>query len=263
MLKYKGNLKDFPYFFMTRIVILAAGNGTRMNASLPKVLVPLKGRPMIQYLLDSIKLSGLDPRPLIIVSPNNEALIRRELSEYDLDYVLQDKQLGTGHAVSCARDFLGGEAKNVLVLYGDHPFFTAASLKKISSLEPAPLAILTTQLPDFNDWRHNFYHWGRIIRAADNQIVKIVEFKDASDEEKLISEVNPAVMCFNRDWLLKHLPTLQNNNRSGEYYLTDLVQIAFDEGRLVASIGVAPYEAMGINSLTELKISENLVDTGL
>lgn len=244
---------------MTRVVILAAGNGTRMNAGLPKVLVPLQGRPMVKYLLDSIFDSGLDARPLIIVSPTNETIIRRELAEYDLEYVLQDRQLGTGHAVACVKKFLDPKTEKVLVLYGDHPFFTSESLRKIAALEPNPLAMLTVGLPDFESWRHNFYHWGRIVRNDAGEIVEIVEFKDAGEQEKAITEVNPALMCFNRQWLFHNLPALENNNKSGEYYLTDLVKIAFDEKRQIVSVAVEAHEAMGINSLEELKIAEDLL----
>ena len=244
---------------MTRIIILAAGNGTRMNSHLPKVLVPLQGRPMIKYLLDSIASASIDPRPLVVVSPANEEIIRRELADQSVDFVRQEQQLGTGNAVACAKDSLSSEISRVLVLYGDHPFFKTASLVKIAASEPQPLAMMTTELPDFDDWRQNFYHWGRIIRDQSGQIVRIVEFRDASEEERTVTEVNPAVMCFDKDWLLQHLPSLDNRNNSREYYLTDLVKIAFSEKRTISSISVEPHEAMGINSLEELKIAEELL----
>lgn len=241
---------------MTRVIILAAGNGTRMNSDLPKVLVPLNGRPMISYLLESIKLAGIDPRPIVIVSPANAEIVKSSLVGEEVEFVVQEQQLGTGNAVLCAMEILSPETSRVLVMYGDHPFFKTSSIKKIAASDPQPLAMMTTELPDFDDWRHNFYHWGRIIRDDNKQIVQIVEFKDGTEEERMVTEVNPAVMCFNRDWLAKHLPLLDNKNKSGEYYLTDLVKTAFSENRAITSISVEPHEAMGINSQDELKIAE-------
>lgn len=244
---------------MTRIIILAAGKGTRMNSGLPKVLVPLKNRPLIKYLMDSVATSGVDAKPLIVVSPDNKDIINQELADYDLDYVIQDKQLGTGHAVACGRDYLGKSINNIIVLYGDHPFLTSESIKKIAAINPEALTMMLTTLPDFTGWYQNFYHWGRIIRGAGGQVEKIVEFKDAREEEKLITEVNPAFMCFNKDWLLKNIDQLKNNNKQSEYYLTDMVKIAFKQGHKIGTINVEPQEAMGINSVEELKIAESLL----
>ena len=244
---------------MTRIIILAAGKGTRMNSELPKVLVSLKGRPMIKYLMDSVAAAGIDSRPLIIVSPENKEIISQELADYNLEYIIQEQQLGTGHAVACARPYLDSTTTNVLVLYGDHPFLKTESIKKFSLSAPSALAIMPTTLPDFDDWRQNFYHWGRIIRSADGTVEKIVEFKDATDEEKLVTEVNPGFMCFNRSWLLANLDSLHNDNKPQEYYLTDLVKIAFESGLSVDSLAIEPHEAMGVNSQAELQIAESLL----
>jgi len=244
---------------MTRIIVLAAGQGTRMNSKLPKVLVALKNRSMITYLMDSILLSGVDLQPIVVVSPDNQEIISQKLKDYKIDYAVQKRQLGTGHAVACTQNLLGNNIKNVLVLYGDHPFFKSNSLKKIAGYYPESLMMLTTKLPNFTGWYHNFYHWGRIIRGKSRNIEKIVEFKDASEKEKLITEVNPAVMCFNRECLLKNLSQLNNSNNQKEYYLTALVKIAFNEGLSINSLLVDPAEALGVNSLEELKIAETLL----
>lgn len=230
-----------------------------MNSDLPKVLVPLHGRPMIRYLLDSVAASGIEGRPLIVVSPANEDKIKEALADVAVDFIRQENQLGTGNAVASAMAAISPETSRILVLYGDHPFFHPESLAKIAASNPQPLVMMTTQLSDFEAWRHNFYHWGRIIRDAAGQIIKIVEFKDASEEERAVTEVNPAVMCFDKEWLAQHLSRLDNNNKSGEYYLTDMVKIAFSEDRPVGSIAVEPHEAMGINSLEELKIAEEII----
>jgi bifunctional UDP-N-acetylglucosamine pyrophosphorylase/glucosamine-1-phosphate N-acetyltransferase len=243
---------------MTRIIILAAGKGARMDSELPKVLVPLKNRPMIKYLMDSVVASQVDPRPLIVVSPDNREIINQTLSEYDLEYVIQDKQFGTGHAVNCAQEYLGA-ADSVVVLYGDHPFLKSESIRKFAALKQAALTIMPTILPDFTGWHQNFYHWGRIIRGANGRVEKIIEFKDATDQEKLVTEVNPGFMCFNKAWLLENIAKLKDDNKQKEYYLTDLVKIAFEAGQPVGTIAIGPAEAMGINSLAELEIASSLL----
>lgn len=243
---------------MNQIIILAAGKGTRMNSDLPKALVPLKGRPMIAYLLDSVVAAAIDPEPIVIVSPDNQEIISKALGNYRLRYVIQDKQLGTGHAVACAKEAIRPETENVIVLYCDHPFVTAQSLRRFSTLKTAALTIMPTKLPDYEGWHRNFYHWGRIVRNASG-VEKIVEYKDASESEKEILEVNPGFMCFNNGWLWPHIQLLTNENQQHEYYLTSLVEIAFSKGFPVDTVNVEPQEAMGINSQEELAIAESLL----
>lgn len=230
-----------------------------MNSELPKVLVPLKNQPMIKYLMDSVISSQVDSNPVIVVSSENKKDIERELKDYDVTYVIQTEQLGTGHAVASARDYIGKDIDNVIVLYGDHPFLKSESIKKFSLVNQAAMTIMPTMLPDFDDWRHNFYHWGRIVRNSLRNVERIVEFKDATEEEKKITEVNPGFMCFNRDWLFSNIDRLRNDNNQQEYYLTDMVKIAFNSGYSVGTITIEPNEAMGINSLEELKIAESLL----
>lgn len=248
---------------MNRIVILAAGKGTRMNSELPKSLVLLNGKPIIKYLLDSVVSSEVDRKPCIIVSPDNQEIIKNSLKEYNLEYIIQDEPLGTGHAVACARDYLDKDTKNVLVLYGDHPFLKSESMKKFVAAENDSLIIAPTILPDFNDWHQNFYHWGRIVRGANNKVERIVELKDSSEEEKLIKEVNPGFMVFDYGWLFKNIDKLQDDNKAQEYYLTDMVKVAFNEGKEVGTINIEATEAMGINSVVELKIAEDLLNKNL
>jgi bifunctional UDP-N-acetylglucosamine pyrophosphorylase/glucosamine-1-phosphate N-acetyltransferase len=244
---------------MTRIIILAAGRGTRMNSELPKALVPLKGQPMIKYLMDSIVASGVDAKPLLIVSDENKKDISAALKDYNVDYIVQAEISGTGNAVAIVRDHIADEVDNIIVLYGDHPFIKSESIKKFAAINPEALTIMPTVLPDFNDWRRNFYHWGRIVRGASGRVEKIVEFKDATEEEKQITEVNPGFMCFNRQWLFANIDKLQNDNSQQEYYLTDMVKIAFAGGYPVGTMPIEPHEAMGINSLEELSVAESLL----
>ncbi len=243
---------------MTQIIILAAGKGTRMNSELPKVLVLLKDKPMIQYLMEAVEASGVDSKPIIVVSPDNQEIIAQALSDYNLDYVIQDKQLGTGHAVACAQRQVRPDVDNILVLYGDHPFLKTASIKRFAQLNPEALTIMPTILPSFDDWYHNFYHLGRITRDSSGEVNGIVEFKDATDAEKLIKEINLGFMCFNKNWLFENIDKLQDNNNAHEFYLTDMVNIAFKQGFKVGTSPIEPREAMGINRPEELSIAESL-----
>ena len=244
---------------MNQIIILAAGKGKRMNSDLPKALVSLKNKPMIHYLLDSVISSGIDLNPIVIVSPENYQVIAESLISYQVQYAFQKEQLGTGHAVAGVKDLIKPETENIIILYCDHPFITAESLKKFSSRKVETVLVMPTKLSDFESWRHNFYHWGRFVRNTDNEIEKIVEFKDATPEEQLITEVNPGFMAFNSAWLWPNIKLLSNDNANHEYYLTSLPGIASAAGYKVASIFIEPEEAIGINSQDELVAVEALI----
>lgn len=243
---------------MTKIIILAAGKGSRMNSDLPKVLLPINGRAMIKYLIESISQTKVNSRPIIVVSPDNKEAIKEALKEYELDFAVQLEQLGTGHAVSSAREFISADVKNIIVLYGDNPFITSASIEKLLENHKNKVSMMTVEVEDFSDWRKNFYHWGRIIRK-DGEIEKIIEFKDAVDEVKEIKEVNPALFCFDSAWLWENIEKLKNDNNQKEYYLTDLIKIAFEQNIIINSSLIEAREAIGINSLEELEVAKGLV----
>lgn len=243
---------------MTKIIILAAGKGSRMNSDLPKVLFPINGRAMIEYLIESISRTKVNSRPIIVVSPDNKEAIKEALKEYELDFAVQLEQLGTGHAVSSTREFISADVKNIIVLYGDHPFITSTSIEKLLENHKNKVSMMTVEVEDFSDWRKNFYHWGRIIRK-DGEIEKIIEFKDAVDEVKEIKEVNPALFCFDSAWLWENIEKLKNNNNQKEYYLTDLIKIAFEQNIIINSSLIEAREAIGINSLEELEAAKGLV----
>lgn len=243
---------------MTKIIVLAAGKGRRMQSNLPKVLSPIKNKPMVEYLINSILKSGLDPCPILVVSPENRDIIANKLKNYSLDFALQTEQLGTGHAVVSARNLIPSNVSNIVVLYGDHPFITSDSIKKLLENNKSEVSMMTVEVKNFLEWRKNFYHWGRIIRK-NGKIEKIIEFKDASDKIKEIKEVNPALFCFNSEWLWKNINKLKNENNQKEYYLTDLIKIAFEQGIQISSSTIEPQEAIGINSLEELKIAQKLI----
>lgn len=247
----------------TRVIVLAAGKGTRMNGAnggLLKVLTPLNGQPMIAHLLDAVRSSGVDARPVIVVGHNADFLRSSLGAAYD--YVHQPEQLGTGHAVQCAEPLLSGSAKMVIVLYGDHPFVqpqTIANLHALHTREGRVLSMMTTTVEDFSGWRAPFADFGRVLRDATGNIAGIVETKDATPDQLLIREVNPSFFCFASGWLWKNLKKIGNNNAKHEYYLTDLVRIAIDQSEQIASMDINPLESIGINTPEHLEIARELV----
>lgn len=246
------------------IAVLAAGKGTRMGSDLPKVLLPLLGKPLIVRLLETIASSDYQNEKIyLIVSPENKDLIAEAVKDFNVEFVLQQEQLGTGHAVQALlADFAAREIQpeNLIVLYGDHPLLSERTINRLLSVdlsEDKPLYLLTTQrLCGFADI---FAHWGRILRDEKGKILGIREFKDASESEKSILEVNPALMAFNYKYLGENLNLLKNNNKSGEYYLTDLVKIVQEAGHEILSGGVQPQEAVGVNTSDELQKAENIL----
>ncbi len=240
----------------TQIIVLAAGKGKRMQTDLPKVLVQLKGKPLVKHLLESIEKSGVCAKPVLIVGQKRE-MVMAELGD-NYHYAIQEEQLGTGHAVNCASGHCA-EADQVLVLYGDHPHVSADTIKNIAdnhATNQSIVTIATVEVPDFHEWRAGFFDFGRIVRDENNKIIKIVEKKDANENELAIKEVNPAYFCFNAKWLWEQLPTLKNQNAQGEYYLTDLIGLAQQQNHEINSIKIAPHEALGVNTPEQLALLE-------
>lgn len=239
------------------IVILAAGKGKRMQSELPKVMHPLRGRPLIDYVVNAAE--ELKIKPVVVVADDSN-LVREYLGDR-ADYVVQTERLGTGHAVQMAEGSLNGKVDNVLVLYGDMPFIKASSLRNLIDDHVSRsnmLTLATVTVPDFRDWRAQFYDFGRIIRDENGDIIRIVEKKDASPAELNIKELNSAFFCFNAEWLWRNLKNLKNNNAAGELYLTDLVKIAFDTGVALSSVNIDPLEAVGVNTKEHLEKAHNI-----
>lgn len=246
----------------TRIVVLAAGKGTRMNGGeLPKVLVELRGRPIISYLLDAIRESGVDNHPVIVVG--YEAQKVRDAIGSSYDYVDQREQLGTGHAVDVTRPVLEGVADTVLVLYGDHPLFRPETIRGVVQAHRRSgkvLTLFTSRVENYDDWRKPLYEFGRIIRDRAGNIHRVVEMKDATDEQLKICEFQLAMSCYDAKWLWAHLDKLDTNNKQKEYYLTDLVEMAMAEQGSIGTFAVPPEEAIGVNTKEHLEIAETLLD---
>jgi len=242
------------------IIILAAGKGTRMKSNKLKVMHEINSLPLIEYVMRTAEMLGASLKPVVVVC-NDDPAVQNYLKNR-ATYAVQKERLGTGHAVMTAEDLLKGKVENIVILYGDMPLLTASSIKKLveKHLEKNnQLTLVTTEVKDFNDWRESFYDYGRIVRGGlKNRIIKIVEKKDATEKELNIKELNTALFCFNSDWLWSNLKNLKNNNKQGEYYLTDLVGLAFNEKQKLSSVIMDPKEAIGINTINHLEIAANL-----
>jgi len=242
-----------------QLIVLAAGKGTRMNSDLPKVLTPLDGKPLVAHLLAHVGAVGFTHKPVIIVGHRAE-LVRQALGP-EYRYVVQSEQRGTGHAVKCAQPPLEGKVEDIMVLYGDHPLIDAETIRTIGSAHLAshkPLTMATVSVDDFSDWRNGFWHWGRIIRDGAGAIIRNVEFKDANETERAITEVNPSFFCFKAEWLWENLAKLTDHNHQKEYYLPDLIQAARESGG-ITDVAISPRTALGANTKEELAVLEAIL----
>ncbi|HQQ63822.1 MAG TPA: bifunctional UDP-N-acetylglucosamine diphosphorylase/glucosamine-1-phosphate N-acetyltransferase GlmU [Pseudomonadales bacterium] len=221
------------------IVILAAGQGTRMHSAKPKVLHTIAGKPMLQHVIDASR--AFDDAALHVVIGHGAEQVKATITDTDIHWVLQEKQLGTGHAVAQALPFLREQA-TVLILYGDVPLVNPATLKQlVLSVEADSMALLTVEL-------ENPTGYGRIIRDVENKVARIVEQKDAGDEYLRIREVNTGIMAANSAHLARWLPSLDNSNAQKEFYLTDIIAMARTDGvRINTQSALGEAEVLGVN----------------
>ena len=224
-------------------VILAAGKGTRMYSNTPKVLHTLAGKPMVKHVIDTC--NGLGAQNIHLVYGHGGDQMKATLAEEQVNWALQSEQLGTGHAVDQASEHFADDEK-VLVLYGDVPLISAETIENLLDAQPTGgIALLTVVLD-------NPTGYGRIIRR-NGPVVAIVEQKDATDEQKLIKEINTGVMVATGGDLKRWLSGLSNDNAQGEYYLTDVIAAAHDEGRAVEAVHPnSPIEVEGVNDRSQL-----------
>lgn len=232
------------------VVILAAGQGKRMRSDLPKVLHPLAGKPLLGHVIDTAH--GLGDSRCVVVYGHGGDRVRAafEGSRHRLDWALQSPQLGTGHAVQQAVPFLD-DAAATLVLYGDVPLTRVESLRRLVEVAAGGLGVLTVEMPDPAGY-------GRIVRQ-DGRLVRIVEHKDASPDERMIREVNTGILVAPTPLLKQWLTRLRNDNAQAEYYLTDVIAMAVADGVPVAT--AAPdhrWETLGVNSKTQLAELERI-----
>ncbi|WP_109860641.1 bifunctional UDP-N-acetylglucosamine diphosphorylase/glucosamine-1-phosphate N-acetyltransferase GlmU [Aggregatibacter aphrophilus] len=225
------------------VVILAAGKGTRMYSDLPKVLHPIAGKPMVKHVIDTAKQLGA--HNIHLVYGHGGDLMQQRLANEPVNWVLQTEQLGTGHAMQQAAPFFADD-ENILMLYGDAPLITKATLEKLIAAKPDKgIALLTVVLD-------NPTGYGRILREKGN-VVGIVEQKDANAEQLKIQEVNTGVMVSDGASFKKWLTQLDNNNAQGEYYMTDVIALANRDGCQVAAVQAADLmEVEGANNRLQL-----------
>ncbi len=231
------------------VIILAAGKGTRMRSRLPKVLHPLAGKPLVKHVIDTAR--KLNPKEVIVVAGHGADQLQAEIDDADIKWVLQQEQLGTGHAVQVAMPSVS--AANVLVLYGDVPLITARTLESLTAaVRPGQMALLSVELS-------NPAGYGRIVRGNDGSVQRIVEQKDATAEELTISEGNTGILCATRDDLASYLAGLRNENAQGEYYLTDCIEACVAAGGVVhGMVAASESEVSGINDKLQLNALERV-----
>ncbi|MBB5714432.1 bifunctional UDP-N-acetylglucosamine diphosphorylase/glucosamine-1-phosphate N-acetyltransferase GlmU [Sphingomonas aerophila] len=229
------------------VVILAAGQGTRMKSLKHKVLHPIAGRPMLMHLLASV--GELAPERTVVVTGAGREQVEAAVAPLGVVTALQSEQLGTGHAVFQARDALAGFAGDVLVLYGDVPLVSADTMRRMIARLHAPDTPATVVL-GFRPADPAAY--GRVITDANGRIDRMVEYKDASPEERAVTLCNSGLMAARVEDLFGWLPRVGNGNAAGEYYLPDVVMLAASDGRASAVIETAADEVAGVNSRAEL-----------
>ncbi|WP_411679638.1 bifunctional UDP-N-acetylglucosamine diphosphorylase/glucosamine-1-phosphate N-acetyltransferase GlmU [Clostridium thailandense] len=234
-------------------IILAAGEGKRMKSSTPKVLHKVCGKEMVNIVIDTIKISGINDINVIIgrgADKVKDATINNNVS-----YSLQDKQLGTGHAVMCAKEFLKSKKGTVAIFTGDAPLITKNSVEKLIAFhnEENYKATILTSIVDNPDG------YGRVVRENSQEVSRIVEHKDCNAEELKINEINAGMYCFDIESLLRSLDKLNNNNAQGEYYLPDIIGILKNEGLKVGAVPVEFEETMGVNSRVQLSEAEKVM----
>lgn len=230
------------------IVILAAGKGTRMYSDIPKVLHKLAGKPLVQHVLDCAK--SLQPTKICVIYGHGGEVVPQAMQGYDAKFVVQEPQLGTGHAVQQAMPHLQDDSRT-LVLYGDVPLIQHSTLHQMQQAGDG-LVLLTVQLD-------NPTGYGRIVRDPQGDVQCIVEQKDATPEQLQINEVNTGILLAPTAYLRTWLANLGNNNAQGEYYLTDIVAMAVQQGMQVHTVQPAQrWEVEGINNKTQLAVLERV-----
>jgi UDP-N-acetylglucosamine diphosphorylase/glucosamine-1-phosphate N-acetyltransferase len=243
-----------------KVIILAAGKGTRMKSNLPKVLTPFAGSTLIDHALDHVFDAGIDDKPIVVVG-HEAGTVKKHLKSRNVEFVHQDQQLGTGHAVSVCEQTVD-KNEPVMVLYGDHAMLQPDTIQRLAAAfekSPNKIAITSYTVPHFDVFEGVFQRYGRIMRDEDENMYAIREAKDASPEELNLREVNPAYYVFDGPWLWENLKRLSKNNAQGEYYLTELLQMACKAGEAVETVFEDDLiQAIGVNTPEQLAFAEKI-----
>ena len=233
-------------------IVLAAGKGTRMKSELPKVLCEAAGKPLVQYVIESLRKAGVGK--IVSVVGYRADLVKECLaSDPDMEFALQEEQLGTGHAVMMCREAVAKHDGPVVVVAGDSPMLQSDSISALLAeyADTNPACILGTLIHE------NPTGLGRIVRDADGRFIGIVEEKDATDEQKGISEVNMSTYVFDCQKMIAALDRLTDDNQQKEYYITDVPGILLSDNEDVRALPVLkPIEALSVNTVEHLKAVE-------
>ena len=233
------------------IGILAAGKGSRMESELPKVLHQLNGKSLIDYVLDTA--SELNPDSITLVVGFQKDRVKNHIQNDNVNYVSQEQQLGTGHAALQLENQLENQSGHLLILYGDVPNIKSSTLSPIIDehiKENRNATLITAMLDDPTGY-------GRIIRNQDGDLLKIVEEKDCTPDEKKIKEWNPGIYIFKIPQLFSELKRIKSNNASNEYYLTDVIELIKENSPVQAKKIEDPMEVIGINTINQLNSLKN------
>lgn len=229
-------------------IVLAAGKGTRMNSDRPKVLMPALGRPLIDYVIDTLEAAGIR-RTVVVIGYRGDDVKEALQNRTGIEFVEQTEQLGTGHAVMVCKDHLQDHQGGVLIVTGDSPMIQVDSISALIDefKQSQPACLLGTLKKD------DPKGLGRIVRDSEGKFIGIVEHKDASEEQLAINEVNMSTYIFDCQPMLQSFERLSNDNRQSEYYITDCPGILLEMGHSVDALPVLkPCEALSVNNLEEL-----------
>ena len=231
-------------------IILAAGQSTRMNTKTAKVLHEVCGRPMLEWVLDACRAAGVQ-KHIVVVGYGKEQIIDRYKDAGDVEFVEQNEQKGTGHAVMCCRDNLAGFTGQTLILCGDAPLIRTETLNELigkHEQEKSAVTLATAVMSDPSGY-------GRIIRDGYGNIQGILEHNDCDERQRAITEINPGYFCFQTPLLLEALDKITPNNVKNEYYLTDALHLLLEDGyKATAVTAVAAEDAMGVNNRQQLSL---------
>ena len=238
----------------TRALVLAAGKGTRMKSGKTKVLHEINGKSIVEYVVDALDMNEIE-RIGLVVSPENIDELKMHLGNRT-DFIIQKEQLGTGHAVLSAEEWLTKFVGRLVVIVGDAPFLGKSTIRELLAefVEKESACVLLSAIYDEPP------PYGRVVRDTNGALVKIVEEKDASEDEKKIKEVSSSHYCFDKKKLFSALKQINNDNTQGEYYLPDVIEILIRNGERVEALTVPdPMITFGINSQEDLLIAEKMM----
>ncbi|MBN2396978.1 MAG: NTP transferase domain-containing protein [Deltaproteobacteria bacterium] len=235
-------------------VILAAGKGTRMKSDLVKVLHPICGKPMVWYVVELARTLGAEKT--VVVVGHQASMVKEAMTGQGLIYALQEEQLGSAHAVLQAAGALDGLPGDVLILCGDVPLLRPVTIESLLASHRDHGGVITVMTAVLDDPGS----YGRVVKNEAGEVLKIVEARDANPEEKKIREINTGIYCAQNGFLFEAVRKIGNTNAQGEFYFTDIFEIARNERHRTGSFIIPdPAEAMGINTPDDLKVAEKMM----